>query len=179
MMKYDKLIDVSLIVVALAGFGFGTVNIAQTMNANAKADAFNAKVDKQDRQTNQKNKALTNTLFSKQVSDYLTQAYVGNLSNAKQMWDYAHNSNVFIGFDSLQGKDKDFFLSSYDNGVSSNVSDIKSAYSDNKFVVTFTYSVQHKGTNASLITSEKVYVMQGHLDNGRYVVDNTTSATIN
>lgn len=174
-MKYSKLIDASLIVIALAGFGYGATNITQTLNANAKADAFNAKVDKQDRQTNAKNKALRNTLFSKQVSDYLTQSYVGNLSNAKQMWDYAHSNPVFIGFDSLQGKDKDFFMSSYDNGVSSNVSDIKSAYSDNKFVVTFTYSVQHKGTNASMITSEKVYVLQGHIDNGRYVVDNTTA----
>lgn len=179
MMKYDKLIDAGLIVIALAGFGYGSVNIAQTMNANAKADAFNAKVDKQDRQTNSKNKAITSTLFSSQVDDYLKQAYVGNLSNAEQMWDYAHNNKVFIGFDSLQGKDKAFFLSSYDNGVSSNVTDVKSAYSDNKFVVTFTYSVQHKGTNASMITSEKVYVMQGHLDNGRYVVDTTSSATIN
>jgi hypothetical protein len=174
-MKYDKLINAGLVTIAVAGFGFGGYNIAQTVNANAKVEAHNAKIDKKNKAINAENKQRQNNLFQTQVTKFLQSSYNGDLSSASNMWDNAHNNEMFKGFETLQGSDKDFYLSTYGASVATSASDVKASVVDDNFVVSFTYTVEHNGTNASRITSQKLYVIQGHLDNNRYVADTTTA----
>lgn len=177
-MTNNKLIDGSLLVIAIASLGFGGANLAHRISANSTVIAQNAKTDKANKQIKADNHDLVANTFNERVSRYLQSIYNGGYGNADAMWHDGHSSDEFKGFEKLQGDDKAFFKSSYEAGAESSVQNITTSINDNKFVVSFIYQVEHNGTNASRITSQKVYVLQGHVDNGRYVVDTTASANL-
>ena len=172
----QRLIDWSLVVIALLAVIFASVTVSNRLSSVHTVQVKNAKISKENAKTTQANIATKNNAIVGQVSPVLSKSFDGSLSNYSSMWNELHTQKVISGIESMQGNSKDFYKTTYYNGVRSSVGNIYGTQMpDGSFVLTFTYQIQSLTSGGNTQTKQLLYILSGHKDGDTYRVDKITS----
>lgn len=170
--KINRLVTLGLAIAFVVSLAFAVISLNNRLAYAKSVDAQNAKIAKINRDVRQSNANIKNVSIQAQAEDVLNQAFNGSLTNASDMWDYLHKQTTFTGLTSMQGDSKDFFKSTYFNGVTSNVGNIlASETDDHHFVLSFTYTTTSLTGTGNTQTRQVLYVATGTHDGNTYHVD--------
>lgn len=131
------------------------------LKSNDKINAQNAKTALADKAQAKLNQSKNKDTFSTTFNQTLSGAFVGDYTSAETRYDYLHNQSPISGLTSLQGDDKDYYISTYLN-ASSNISGVSTSQFGNTFVATFNYQFSGLTTSNTTNTKTTVYTVYGH-----------------
>lgn len=172
-MASNKLISSILVVVTLGSVGWASYATYNQINRVTNRDQQISAIKKENQKIQDANDALLQGTFQARATQFLKDISNGDLNNAGKRYDKAHASDALIqGLASpLQGDDRNYYISEYNNQTSSGISHVKVSQFEGNFMMTFDYDFSGVSSSGNNVTRSVTYVVTGHQDGDHWQAD--------